>query len=67
MVWGDYQIIDLAPDYTHAIVGSPDRKYLWFLARAPKIDQQLFDTLKARARSQGFDVTRLIQTEQTGG
>ena len=66
MVWGDYQIIDLAPDYSHAIVGSPDRKYLWLLSRDPKMDQQLFETLKARARSQGFDVSRLIQPEQTG-
>jgi len=67
MVWGDYQIIHLAPDYTHAIVGSPDRKYLWFLARQPKIDPALYGKLKERAKAQGFDVSRLIQTEQTGG
>ena len=66
MVWGDYQIIDLAPDYTHAIVGSPDREYLWFLAREPKVDPALYEKLKARANAQGFDVSRLIQTEQTG-
>src|SRR6187549_2943513 len=24
-VWGDYQIIDLAPDYSHVVVGSPSR------------------------------------------
>jgi apolipoprotein D and lipocalin family protein len=66
MVWGDYQIIDLAPDYTHAIVGSPDRKYLWFLAREPKIDPALMAKLKDRAKAQGFDVSLLIQPEQTG-
>jgi apolipoprotein D and lipocalin family protein len=32
-VWGDYWIIDLAPDYTFAVIGEPDRKYLWILAR----------------------------------
>lgn len=66
MVWGDYQIIDLAPDYTHAIVGSPDRKYLWFLARDAKMDPALYEKLKARAKAQGFDVSSLIQPEQTG-
>lgn len=66
MVWGDYQIIDLATDYTHAIVGSPDRKYLWFLARDAKMDPALYEKLKARAKAQGFDVSRLIQPEQTG-
>ena len=60
MVWGDYQIIELGADYGHAIVGSPDRKYLWFLAREPKLDEPLFERLKERARSQGFDVTALI-------
>lgn len=29
MVWGDYCVIGLDPDYRWAIVGSPDRKYLW--------------------------------------
>ena len=67
MVWGDYQIIELADDYSHATVASPDRKYLWFLAREPKIASQLYEKLKARAKAQGFDVTRLGQTEQTGG
>ena len=67
MVWGDYQIIELAPDYTHAIVGTPDRKYLWILAREPKIDPSLYEKLKARAKAQGFDVAGLMQTEQTGG
>ena len=28
-VWGDYWIIGLADDYGWAVVGSPDRKYLW--------------------------------------
>jgi apolipoprotein D and lipocalin family protein len=67
MVWGDYNIIELAPDYTHAIVGSPDRKYLWFLAREPKLDPGTYQRLVDRAKAQGFDVSRLIRTEQTGG
>jgi apolipoprotein D and lipocalin family protein len=66
MVWGDYQIIHLAPDYTHAIVGTPDRKYLWLLAREPKLDPALYEQLKERAKAQGFDVTKLIQAPHSG-
>ena len=33
--WGDYWIIDLADDYSYAVVGHPGRDYLWILARKP--------------------------------
>ena len=61
-VWGDYWILDLAPDYSHAIVGDAERKYLWFLSRTPTISDDLFATLKQRAAAQGFDVSRLERT-----
>ena len=63
-VWGDYQIIELAPDYSHAVVGDPSRKYLWFLSRTPRLDEATYRRLTEAARSQGFDVSRLIRTEQ---
>lgn len=61
-VWGDYQIIELAPDYTHALVGSPDRKYLWVLSRNPRMAEAAYLRLLEAARSQGFDVSRMIRT-----
>ena len=63
-VWGDYQIIELAPDYSHAVVGAPDRKYLWFLSRTPQMDEATYQRLTEAARSQGFDVSKLIRTKQ---
>ena len=63
-VWGDYQIIELAPDYTYAVVGAPDRKYLWILSRTPQLDEATYQRLAEAARSQGFDVSRLTRTRQ---
>jgi apolipoprotein D and lipocalin family protein len=63
-VWGDYQIIELAPDYTHAVVGTPDRKYLWILSRTPQLGEATYQRLAEAARSQGFDVSRLTRTRQ---
>src|SRR5690606_17096865 len=54
MVWGDYWVLDLDPDYRWAIVGSPDRKYLWFLTREQAFPQGELDALIARAREFGF-------------
>lgn len=64
-VWGDYQIIELAPDYTHAVVGDPGRDYLWILSRTPRIDEETYQRLVESARSQGFDVSRLMRTKQS--
>ena len=37
--WGDYWIIDLAADYSLAIVGEPEGRYLWVLSRTPTISE----------------------------
>jgi len=63
IVWGDYQIMELAPDYSYAVVGDPGRKYLWFLSRNPRLDEATYLRLTEAARSQGFDVSKLIRTK----
>jgi apolipoprotein D and lipocalin family protein len=65
VVWGDYQIIDLGPDYDYAVVGAPSRSYLWILARQPVLRPDLYARITERARSQGFDVSKLIRTAHT--
>ena len=64
-VWGDYWIIDLAPDYSHAVVGDPSRDYLWVLARTPRMSEEAYRAAVGRAEAQGFDVSRLIKTPHT--
>ena len=62
MVWGDYWVLDLAEDYSAALVGTPDRKYLWLLARVPDPDPALYQRLVDSAAAQGFDITRLLRS-----
>jgi apolipoprotein D and lipocalin family protein len=38
--WGDYWVIGLDEDYRWSIVGTPDRKYGWVLARTPELDEE---------------------------
>ena len=64
-VWGDYWIIGLASDYSWAVVGSPDRKYLWILSRTPRLDNAEYEKALDAARANGFDVSRLVKTPQT--
>jgi apolipoprotein D and lipocalin family protein len=65
VVWGDYWIIDLAQDYSYAVVGSPDRKYLWVLSRTPQLAEATYEQITRRVASQGFEASRLVNTPQT--
>jgi len=67
-VWGSYWILDLAPDYRYAVVGEPDRKYLWILSRTPQMDDATYEEIGARLADLGYDTEKLTRTQQgTGG
>lgn len=63
-VWGDYWVLDLAEDYSRALVGSPDRDYLWVLSREPTMPEDAYEGLMEKAAGIGFDVTRVRRTTQ---
>ena len=63
-VWGDYWVLDLAPDYSHALVGSPDRKYLWLLSREPAMEETTYTGVLEGAAAMGFDIGRIQRTVQ---
>jgi apolipoprotein D and lipocalin family protein len=60
--YGDYWIIKLGSDYDYAVVGTPNRLYLWILSRTPQMDDEQFLKLAEFAKSKGFNVDRLIKT-----
>jgi apolipoprotein D and lipocalin family protein len=65
-VWGDYWIVGLDAGYQLAVVGSPDREYLWVLSRNHTPPEADVTRMIEIAREQGFDVTRLERTSQSG-
>lgn len=65
LVWGAYWVIDLAPDYSHAVVGHPSRDYLWILSRTPALEQETLDRIRARLEAQGYPLERLVLTPQS--
>ena len=60
-VWGDYWVIDLAPDYSYAVVGEPSREYLWILARDPRMDDATYARIAAGLAAQGYDAGKLLR------
>lgn len=56
---GDYYIINVSDDYETAMVGTPDRRYLWILSREPTIDTETLNEYKDYADELGFNVQKL--------
>jgi apolipoprotein D and lipocalin family protein len=61
---GKYWIIDLADDYSYAVVGHPNRKYLWILSRTAKMDENIYQQIISRIKEKGFDLTKIKRTTQ---
>jgi apolipoprotein D and lipocalin family protein len=58
---GDYWIIELGKEYEYAVVGTPNRKYLWILSRTASMDDSLYAAILQRAAQQGFDPGAVIR------
>lgn len=60
VVWADYWVVELDPEYQWAVVGTPGRKYLWVLSRRPTMKRKLFEQIKARALGREYPVEKLV-------
>jgi apolipoprotein D and lipocalin family protein len=60
--WGDYWVIELAPDYRYAVVGEPSRQYLWVLSRTPTLSPEDRRAIEARLPAHGYDAARLVDS-----
>lgn len=59
---GKYWIIGLADDYSYAVVGHPNREYLWILSRKPLMSEELYTEILSKLKKQGFDTAKLQKT-----
>ena len=57
--YSDYRIIELAPDYSYAVVTGGSMDYLWVLARKPTMAKEQLDAILDRAKEHGFDIGKL--------
>ena len=61
---GKYWIIELADDYSYAVVSHPNKKYLWILSRTPTMDTILYQQIVSRIKEKGFDISLIKLTTQ---
>jgi len=59
--YGSYIVFELDyENYQYSLVCGPDDSYLWILARAPELNQEVKNILIEKAAILGFDTSKLI-------
>ena len=64
--FSNYWIVDLADDYSYAVVSSPFRTPIWILSRTPEMDEEVYTDIVDRLAKRFFDVGKLVPTTQIG-
>lgn len=64
---GGYHVIELAPDYSYAVVSGPDKGYFWVLSRTPQMSDRLLTRILGDAEAVGYPIeAEIILVDQSG-
>ncbi len=61
---GEYNILELGPDYSYSVVGGSNGGYLWILSRTPELDAATLRGIHSRLEERGYDLSDLMPVEQ---
>lgn len=59
-----YLVIDLAPDYSHTVIGVPNKKFVWIMSREPEMAETTYDEIINKLDVIGYDTTKIVKMEQ---
>ena len=59
----DNWVIELAEDYSYVVMGHPEYKILFIMARKPALPKVLLDEIISRCKAKGYDTSRLVSQE----
>lgn len=66
LFWGDYWVVGLDDEYRWAVVGHPERRYGWVLARNISLTPGQWEAVRAVLVEQGYDPDDFEQTRHDG-
>ncbi len=64
LIKADYLILEVAPDYSWALIGQPSRKLAWIFARDPKMGDARMMELAKKFSAYGYDPGKLVRVPQ---
>jgi len=67
LVRADYLVLEIAPDYSWALIGQPSRKLAWVFAREQQMDDAQLTQLTSKFARYGYDPAALKRVPQVPG
>lgn len=64
---GNYWVMDIAEDYSLALVADPSAEYAWILSRTPVVSKEVLAQAEAKYSKAGYDTCRILTSVQDGG
>jgi lipocalin len=61
----DYWILDLASDYSYAVVGNPSSSFGWILSRTPSLPDEVLAGIYLRLAASGYQKSQFVAIDQT--
>lgn len=62
MFGGNYWVLAIGENYEYSLVGEPNRKYAWILARNTKLEMNILSQLHDTLKNQGYDPCQLLMS-----
>jgi apolipoprotein D and lipocalin family protein len=59
-----FLIIDLAADYSHTVIGYPNRNYVWIMARNPQLPADTYTSIIQKLEGVGYDISTIEMVPQ---
>lgn len=59
-----YLVIDLAEDYRYTVIGVPNRKYVWIMAREAQLSEEDIANIQQNLVKQGYDISKIVDVPQ---
>lgn len=64
--FSNYWVVDLADDYSYAVISTPFRNPIWVLSRTPEMNPEVLDGIYSRLSARGFNESSISPTLQLG-
>lgn len=59
-----YLVLDLAEDYSHVVIGGPQRNHLWILSRTKSLPPAIYQKILYRVQQLGYDLSQIQKIPQ---
>jgi len=59
----EYWVIELAEDYSYAVIGHPKCKTLFIMSRKPALPEELLSDIINRCQQKGYDTSKLVSQQ----